>query len=292
MELNKISPYIRFATHSSFENQWALRERIIFDYELIYIDQGIMSVTIDGVEHLCEEGSVIFLRPNQPHIIKKACVGTLSQPHVHFDMVFQKDSHEVYICFENYPDLSLEKRAFIRDDILKIMDIELPTFINLNDSHFIKEKLFQLIDCWSKREPFYELLCKSYMLEILYFLFEKFNKNIKQSENSNLSDSMLLANIKNYISNNYGQNISLTALSKQFGISKFYLTRRFKEIYGKSAIEYLNSVRLERSKLFLKNNNLNISEVSELLGFSSVYVFSRFFKDHMGISPTEFRKQS
>lgn len=290
MDVNSISPYIRLASYSLIEGSWKLNERILFDYELIYIDQGCMSLTVEGVEHLCQEGTVILLRPNQPHIIKRAGDTLLSQPHIHFDLTFQEDSKDVYVCFENYAQLTEEQRKLIRTDALKELQLDLPTVMILKDVSFVRDLLYTIIDKWVERKPFYEMECNGYFLQILAYLFRNYNTQQEQGEQYDFSDSMNLSHLKNYILHNYHMNITLDGLAKQFGMSKFYLTRRFKEVYGKSAIEYLNSVRLERAKFFLKNQNLNITQVSSMVGFASVYVFSHFFKKKTGMSPLEYRK--
>lgn len=102
-------------------------------------------------------------------------------------------------------------------------------------------------------------------------------------------DKRIIALIE-YIKENYASALSLDDLSSIANMSKQGLTSAFKRSTGKTPIEYLNYIRLQNSKEFLKYTDHSIGEISELCGFSNVYYFSNTFKKNMGISPNMFRK--
>ena len=84
--------------------------------------------------------------------------------------------------------------------------------------------------------------------------------------------------------------ISLELLAQSHAISKQALIRKFRRFTGKTPMEYLSALRLERSKELLKNTTLSIGEIASQCGFENVYYFSNHFKHHTGISPTNYRK--
>lgn len=106
---------------------------------------------------------------------------------------------------------------------------------------------------------------------------------------SRLPDKHIIAAI-DYIKQNYASALSLDDLSKIANMSKQGLTSAFKRSTGKTPIEYLNYIRLQNSKEFLKYTDHSIGEISELCGFSNVYYFSNTFKKNIGVSPSMFRK--
>ena len=65
MNLNVIAPYIRVAMRSNLKVPFTLRQRIIFDYELILLEQGSWDLTVDGCQYRCNPSDIILLRPNQ-----------------------------------------------------------------------------------------------------------------------------------------------------------------------------------------------------------------------------------
>ncbi|MBP3435507.1 MAG: helix-turn-helix transcriptional regulator [Clostridia bacterium] len=66
------------------------------------------------------------------------------------------------------------------------------------------------------------------------------------------------------------------------------MEHRFKNRYGISLIAYRNDKRMRSAKILLASQS--VSDVSNELGFSSIYVFSRAFKNHFGISPSNYKK--
>ena len=84
---------------------------------------------------------------------------------------------------------------------------------------------------------------------------------------------------------------NLNVLSKYFGYSYGYLSELFSKTTGEKLIDYYTTRRLEAATLLLKEDQLNIIEIAELLKYSSIYSFSRAFKNRFGISPNLYKKQ-
>lgn len=87
------------------------------------------------------------------------------------------------------------------------------------------------------------------------------------------------------------ENISLDQLSKQFGISKFYLLRQFKQYTGLPIGEYRITLRINYAKELLKYSDLTISEIAAACSITGVSHFIRLFKAREGKTPLEFRKE-
>ncbi len=66
--------------------------------------------------------------------------------------------------------------------------------------------------------------------------------------------------------------------------------RAFKKETGLSPIEYRNRLRIERARTLLSRDICSVSEAAKLLGFESVYYFSRVFKQHTGVAPSQYGK--
>ncbi|MGN0165536.1 MAG: AraC family transcriptional regulator [Lachnospiraceae bacterium] len=100
-----------------------------------------------------------------------------------------------------------------------------------------------------------------------------------------------LQEIKSYIDNNYTDKITLEELSEKFFISKFYLTRLFKDQFGTSINNYLLQTRITHAKKLLRFTDKSIEEVGMECGIEPLYYFSRIFKKVEGVSPSVYRKR-
>lgn len=103
-------------------------------------------------------------------------------------------------------------------------------------------------------------------------------------------EAKLFAQIETYISANIGQPLSLQVLTKQFHISSTFVCNLFREKSGKSFVEYITFLRMQKSQEFIRiYPNMRNKEIAEIVGYYDQNYFSRVFKTVVGISPTEYR---
>ena len=91
-----------------------------------------------------------------------------------------------------------------------------------------------------------------------------------------------------YISRNYHKKLSNDQLAAMVGLSTVYFRKLFTYTVGVSPIVYAHSLRIEKAKEILKSDYTNLSDVALSLGYSSLYDFSRAFKNHTGVSPSRY----
>ena len=92
-----------------------------------------------------------------------------------------------------------------------------------------------------------------------------------------------------YFSSHCAERITLDMLAEKFSISKQGLIRKFKKVTRKTPMEYLAYIRVDQSKLLLRDTALSVSEIAGKCGFANVYYFSNCFKGATGLSPTAYR---
>lgn len=97
--------------------------------------------------------------------------------------------------------------------------------------------------------------------------------------------------IKSYLDHHYREDISLAKLSEKFFFSREYLNRVFRAEYGCAVYEYVQRLRMEQAARLLQNPNQSIQTIADALGYSNANYFSKAFKKHYGLSPTEYREQ-
>lgn len=79
-------------------------------------------------------------------------------------------------------------------------------------------------------------------------------------------------------------------IADRMGISEIYLRKLFHTRYQTTPKQYVLQLRLQKAKQLLQETSLNVTQIAELCGFSSVYHFCRAFKEKMGVTPSQFSK--
>jgi AraC family transcriptional regulator len=115
-------------------------------------------------------------------------------------------------------------------------------------------------------------------------------KNI-QGQNSKREYVSRINRVIDYIKNNITEDLSLEQLSNIAAFSKYYFHRIFKSISGENLNSYVNRIRIEKSAYFLIHHpETPITSIAYDSGFSSPAVYSRAFKAHYKITPSQWRE--
>lgn len=122
-------------------------------------------------------------------------------------------------------------------------------------------------------------------------IFDKFFGAISGADdkvNSSSIDKEFIQKLLDYINENISDsNLSVEELASQLKLSRSQLYRKIKALTGQTVNEFIRKIRLERAKQILDAGSANISEACFSVGFSSPSYFSKCFKAHFGILPSE-----
>ena len=126
-------------------------------------------------------------------------------------------------------------------------------------------------------------------------LQEKFSKQpqvIPQILATNPLDKELVDKAMNIIEKNIDHvDFNVDFLAREMGIARTKLFTKLKDITGQTPYDFIVTIRLKRAALMLKEHpELNVSEISDRLGFSSPRQFSKCFKDKYHVVPQVYRK--
>ena len=167
--------------------------------------------------------------------------------------------------------------------------------------------------CFSMFTQFQELGCHPFsqctnLLEIIYrqrlamdelSLFEQhvrfqefmlfiMNQNVPNQQQKSVRQSVEQS-IK-YLQKHYERDWTVEQLAELAAVPRWNYSRIFKDITGQIPLNFLNNVRLEKAKQLLVTTNDRIFEISQTVGFNNEYYFNRRFKEHVGISPGQYRR--
>jgi AraC-like DNA-binding protein len=104
---------------------------------------------------------------------------------------------------------------------------------------------------------------------------------------ANEADREKIVKAREILLQHIGEPITIKALSRKVAMNECYLKKGFKEMFGSTIFDFYQSQRMEHAKYLLYEKGLNVTEVSVLLGYSSISHFSTAFKKHTGLKPCE-----
>lgn len=137
----------------------------------------------------------------------------------------------------------------------------------------------------------YEDVCQAYM-EILIIRLMRSTTLSVPSEPQISSGNRQCAAVRRYIDLHFKEPLTLEQLAEESHMNKYYLSHAFKREYGTSPINYMISRRIEESKYLLAETDLSMTQIAQLLGFSSLSYFSQVFRRTQSVSPLEYRQST
>ena len=100
----------------------------------------------------------------------------------------------------------------------------------------------------------------------------------------------LASQVRRLLQNEYAKQWNLDELAEQMNISKAYLCTLFKQSTGQTIMDYLSKLRIYKAADLLRDPKNKVNEVGDMVGYSDPGYFTRIFKKHFGISPSQYRK--
>lgn len=151
------------------------------------------------------------------------------------------------------------------------------------DEEFLMESEYQF------EEAFYYSTSMEMLQQNLHSLFYRFSS--KEKDSPKVDSPEFFENIQKYLKEHLSEPLSLQELCDLFAISQTYMSRLFRKYTKQSYNQYLTSVRMERAKqLMEENDKFYIKEIAEMVGYRDQFYFSRIFHSYTGKSPSDYGK--
>ncbi len=120
-------------------------------------------------------------------------------------------------------------------------------------------------------------------------IFESLRMHIQLGKDQSYPKPLIAAIV--YIRENFQKPIQLSMVAEACNVTSSYLSRLFKEYLGTNFVDYINQFRLNKAITLLEGKKYAIKEVASLVGYQDPNYFSRIFRRHMGISPSDLEKE-
>lgn len=247
-------------------------------WEFLYVDRGSVVVTAGADTYLMKSGELAFHCPNEFHAfraigeadivvvsfvcnseamhrLEKKVLLLHTREKEHLKLLIH-ESQQVYQHFENIaPRINMEKRT------------DAP---------------------WGSDQ-----LIKTY-LEQLFIHICRRDDNLEFSQravSANSAQGLAFAQrLRDYLSQNYTQKITLEILASEMGVSTSQIKRTFREQIGQSMVNYITHLRISQAKRLIREGDYNFTQIAEAVGYDSIYYFSSLFKKHTGKTLSEYAR--
>ena len=95
-----------------------------------------------------------------------------------------------------------------------------------------------------------------------------------------------------WLEHHYMQDVSLDQAAEAMGMSAFYFSRFFRTSYNQTFLEYLTAYRIDRAVELLQQTDIPVREIAVRVGYTDANYFTKVFKRHLGVTPTEYRNHN
>ena len=152
------------------------------------------------------------------------------------------------------------------------------------------EILGEIIDEFNEEKSYYEVLLNSLLTNFFIKLLRRHEKNVLIPNPAHHKDEENIIFILRYLTEHY-DTITLKELAQFFNYSERQMARILKEYTGKSFTHLIQDIKLTKACDLLKNPDLSIQDVVDMIGYSNANFFYRLFKTQYQITPAEYRKK-
>ena len=263
-------------------------------YKLIILEKGIIEIKADSREYEVKAPALILLSQKDRityKIIKsvKTDIIFFNPEVIREEFVFGRiDSGEFARClgqiiYQDYLLISGFEGAFNERRI-----IALP----VSGLKHIKG-LFNSMDneLRGQKDGFWPCRSRSYLMEILHFVFYSFLLDIPvNGEEEMSSEQAEFTKIAEYLEQHLSEDITLGKLTSEFAINRNKLNALFMEQTSMTCLSYLLNLRMDLAKIMLSKTELPIGEISVRVGYPDPNYFTKVFREKTGKTPSQFRR--
>lgn len=244
------------------------------EWELILLLENPMSATCGQKSCLVEPGELMIFSPNQPHEfhrVEESCT---------------------FLCLQ----LSSQSVAqiFPAIDRLTVDDLFPRHHLPKEEYTRVKASMLDLMGAYLRREPGYELYCMGQGLLLFHCILSRMPGHILSAGELSSRDKSgaRLKRLIRFVDENYMHKIRLSDFAAAEGCSVGYLSHFVKDTLNQSFQDYVNTVRFNCACKLIASGEGRLLDVCVESGFSDYRYFSRTFKQQVGMTPEEYRRQA
>lgn len=250
-------------------------------WEFSYIDKGSTVFVADEREFILESNEIAFHKPNEFHKL----AANATPPNVTIVSFVCKSPAMKYFRNKIFKLTSAEKRI-----LSALIEEGLAAFEPLTHAPPIVGMRKRAFAPLASRQMTFNLL-EQFLITLLRrgdTAISRENRNVRRVGSDEYPDS--ICRILEFLEQHTGATLTAKDIARQFNLSENTLKKMASKYLGCGIMEKFNEIKLQRAKLLIRELTFNFTEIAQMLGFSSVHYFSRFFKKKTGLTPSEYQR--
>jgi AraC-like DNA-binding protein len=264
---------IQIGTLHCYENMTVERHLHQNWFELTVVRRGEGIIYTNGEAIRVRDGDIYLSFPAEFHEIQ-----SIGVPSLHFDFISFQTDHAPYLA-----DLEGIVRRFAEAD----------RRIVHNDAirNLVRESIAQLQT--PKDTPYRDELIGAQLLQLFVLLVRAFQNGDTAASDplGNTDAKQLCFLLMHYVDTHVYTMRHVRELAEHFNYNYSYLSYLFREVTSQTLSDYFRKKRMETAAGLLIGENLRITQIAQILQYSSVYAFSKAFCAYYGVSPREYRER-
>lgn len=246
--------------------------------EIGYCYEGSCFVVLDKDEFSCSDGTFTIIPKNTPHM-------TIFREGVSACWKYLIVNTDAFLS-DLYKD-----NSHLADHLIRRVN-HLPYLIHEREQEKIAFLIKQLFELMQKQEDLYSEELKGLLSALLINIARLSGEEPAAPPPKRAINTTIIAPALDYISLVPERPIKIEELAAMCHVSEAHFRRVFVECMKMPPVKYINQVRIKRACDELKRTNDSINAIASHAGFSTLSTFNRNFRQIMGISPQQLRKQS
>lgn len=249
--------------------------------EIMYVMDGVCSVELlterkSHSEVTLKKGEFIILNGSVPHRLLVA--NTCRMLNIEFRFTRSNGL---------FPSM---KQLAEQEESLASLFHDMDSFLVLREfhdiHHVLRSLVFELDASSTGLEPMVQILLAQLLIRIARLHQENMTKGALGPQGKYVQQCI------QYLQQNYDRNVQINDIAESINLHPGYLQRVFKLKTGTSIMAYLNTFRMEKTQMLLRQTEIPIADIADYVGISSRQYLHMMFKKHTGMTPVEYRKSS
>lgn len=243
-------------------------------FELVYVERGIALHSHENSTQILTTGDVFFILPGEVHSYIRTSNTAL------YNCVFTTEALAgIRQLLQKMPELEFLEKG--RDRFTKVH----AGMAQMQELHSFLERMN-----WEQvNQPAGWPLKIHSLLEGLLVAYARLADFSQQIQSAAQSHYREVFQAVEHIEHNYTTDLTSEDLVQITGLSASYLSRQFKRLMNATPAEYIRNFRMAKAAELLRDDSQTVAEVSGKMGFASISLFSRQFRQVTGMTPTQFR---
>ena len=252
---------------------------------IVTVIEGQLDIYVNSQLQILKSGDIILITPLFVYDeIKESEDAKIETLLLELHIFFERIKQIFNIAFPNFlythPVVHLDDKEFA--ELLQRISVvrHLQEIEQVSENHPALKKIFQISA---------QVNSEGILLELLSSFFYKYREIIFGTDKSKNSKDNILPRFLLHLNQNFTHQKSVSYYASLENLSVGHFSSLIRSASGHSPIHWIITITINNAKIQLKDKDKSIKEISQALGFPEQFTFRKYFKQHTGMSPSEYR---